>query len=750
MLMAGLVGVAAWRAGAPPRPEGAVARDSFSADRAFALLERALGQQAPHPVGTASNAQVRARLLALLEEAGYTAEVHSGFACGRGGSCAPVHNVAARLPGAGRLPGAILLTAHYDSVPAGPGASDDGINVAALIEVARILREGPPLERDVIFLLTDGEEAGLLGARAFVASDPWAADVGVVLNFEGRGSSGAALMFETHSGNAGLIDLLARAVPSAVASSAFTAVYERLPNDTDFTIYKRAGYAGLNFAHAGHLEHYHTPLDDLDHVSLDTLHHHGASALSLARALARVERLPTGGAGAVFFDVFRSGLVRWPDGLALPLALAGLVGLLMGAHSAVRRGLVGARGLAWGGAVLPGLLTVAAAGAWLFVRALEAATGWASPWTAHPAPARVAVWALTAAALLGVGSFLVRRSGGWGAWLGFWNTLALAGVVLASILPASSYAMVFPALVAAGALHASGALRVPGSAARRAVAWLLPQLALATVWLPSALSMETIFGLRLAAPLIAALLVCCWASFVPLLDGLPRPSLSRLAAVALGVAGLAAALAAWMPVVSAEHPVHASILYVEDPETRQARWRIETSGPPPPPPLSAAAQIESHVTALLPVAGRPGPVHLGEAPSHSSAGPEVETVRSQPWGDGRKLDLWVRSGRGARSVALFVPPEADLRWAEVEGQRLPEPRAPRGAGRWRRIAHEVAPPGGFEASLVLGNHAPVDIFVVDQVFELPSSARALGEARPATAVPVHAGDRWLVMTRARL
>ena len=125
-------------------------------------------------------------------------------------------------------------------------------------------------------------------------------------------------------------------------------------------------------------------------------------------------------------------------------------------------------------------------------------------------------------------------------------------------------------------------------------------------------------------------------------------------------------------------------------------------------------------------------------------------MRSQPWGDGRKLDLWVRSGRGARSVALFVPPEADLRWAEVEGQRLPEPRAPRGAGRWRRIAHEVAPPGGFEASLVLGNHAPVDIFVVDQVFELPSSARALGEARPATAVPVHAGDRWLVMTRARL
>ena len=50
--------------------------------------------------------------------------------------------------------------AHYDSVPFGPGAADDGAGVVTLLETARALKAGPPLKNDVIFLFTDGEEAG--------------------------------------------------------------------------------------------------------------------------------------------------------------------------------------------------------------------------------------------------------------------------------------------------------------------------------------------------------------------------------------------------------------------------------------------------------------------------------------------------------------------------------------------------------------------------------------------------------------
>ena len=97
----------------------------------------------------------------------------------------------------------------------------------------------------MIVLLNDGEEAGLLGARVFSEEHPWAKDVGVALNFDARGNSGPSYMFETSDGNGWLIEQLARALPHPMATSLTGAVYRIMPNDTDFTIYKRHGMPGL-------------------------------------------------------------------------------------------------------------------------------------------------------------------------------------------------------------------------------------------------------------------------------------------------------------------------------------------------------------------------------------------------------------------------------------------------------------------------------------------------------------------------
>jgi len=107
----------------------------------------------------------------------------------------------------------VALVCHHDSVPTGPGASDDGAGVAALLEAARALKAGPALQNDVILLFTDGEEAGLDGARAFAAGCPWLKDIGLVLNFEARGVSGPVFMFETSVGNGPIIREFARAAP---------------------------------------------------------------------------------------------------------------------------------------------------------------------------------------------------------------------------------------------------------------------------------------------------------------------------------------------------------------------------------------------------------------------------------------------------------------------------------------------------------------------------------------------------------
>src|SRR5207237_4744598 len=113
-----------------------------------------------------------------------------------------VQNILARLPGTNPNRKAVLILAHYDGVEAGPAAADDGAGAAALLETLRALRaQKGALTHDIIALFTDGEEAGLLGAAAFVREHPWAKDVAVVLNFEARGTSGRSFMFETGPGN---------------------------------------------------------------------------------------------------------------------------------------------------------------------------------------------------------------------------------------------------------------------------------------------------------------------------------------------------------------------------------------------------------------------------------------------------------------------------------------------------------------------------------------------------------------------
>jgi hypothetical protein len=89
-------------------------------------------------------------------------------------------NVVGILPGSDSVLGreTVIVGAHYDHLGIGPavagdsiynGADDDGSGVIATLAIARALTSGPPLKRTVLFLLTTGEEVGLLGTRWYVA-----------------------------------------------------------------------------------------------------------------------------------------------------------------------------------------------------------------------------------------------------------------------------------------------------------------------------------------------------------------------------------------------------------------------------------------------------------------------------------------------------------------------------------------------------------------------------------------------------
>src|SRR5437773_9662959 len=106
---------------------------AFSAARAERVLARILGPEKPHPVSTDENARVRGRIISELAALGLHPFVLSSFACHSPYNygvliCASVKDVIAEVkPGGGK---AVVLLAHYDSVPAGPGAADDESGVA--------------------------------------------------------------------------------------------------------------------------------------------------------------------------------------------------------------------------------------------------------------------------------------------------------------------------------------------------------------------------------------------------------------------------------------------------------------------------------------------------------------------------------------------------------------------------------------------------------------------------------------------
>lgn len=318
-----LIMLATWRSFSPPSPVGSDEPDVvFSAIRAEAILRDLLQEGQPHPVGSEMNRVVRDRIIEHFEAAGYDPEVRSGFHCNpEYGSCAEVENIVAVKPGTDGQ-NAVLLTAHYDSVWTGPGAADDGAGVSAILEIARMASDYPPFHNDVIFLLTDAEETGLIGASAFAENDPLFARVKLAVNLEARGVSGPSTLFETGDGNRRVIRAYSKSVPRPSANSLVNEIYKAMPNDTDYSVYRDKGVMGLNFAFADGVALYHSVLDDPDHLDLGSLQHHGDNAWAVVNAFGDRDLSKIGSReDAGYIDLFSATLIHYPVSIVVGLTL---------------------------------------------------------------------------------------------------------------------------------------------------------------------------------------------------------------------------------------------------------------------------------------------------------------------------------------------------------------------------------------------------------------------------------------------
>jgi hypothetical protein len=312
----------------PPRfvPENAPL-DEFSAVRAMKHLKHIAAK--PHFIGTDEHLKVRKYIIEELKHMGTQPELQiTEVYYPKSFIAATVGNIIVKLPGkeSGK---AVLLVGHYDSVENSYGASDNGAAVVTMLETLRILLNKAPFKNDIIFLFSDGEEVGLLGAKAFIDQHQLAKNIGIVLNFEASGTSGQSIMFETSADNNWIISEFSKAVPYPIANSVSYEIYRNMPNDTDLTPFKENGIKGLNFAFIDNRFDYHTGGDNINNTSVESIQHHGSYAVALAQHFGNIDLNNSEKGNAVYFNAIGNVFVHYSFIWIIPLTMLTCLVLLV-------------------------------------------------------------------------------------------------------------------------------------------------------------------------------------------------------------------------------------------------------------------------------------------------------------------------------------------------------------------------------------------------------------------------------------
>jgi hypothetical protein len=669
---------------------------------------------------------VRARLVAQLKQMGLNFVVRDQLACNelykqRGVSCARVRNVIVLLgPTKGK---ALLLNAHYDSTPVGPGAADDGIGVATLLEVARILKDRP-LRRPVILLFNEGEELGLIGARAFLA-DPLSRDVDSLVNLEARGVRGPVNMFETSRPNAAPIFIFAEAVKNPVANSLSTDVYRLLPNYTDVNSLAERGWLTLNLAPIGNETRYHSPGDDVSSLDPATLQHMGDQTLALATTLS-ANALPQAPGNRIFMDVAGRALIS----LSLTAGLALFLGLLLAVGwVAFRRG-----GLLRAGIAMVGIPMIASILSWLML-ALIGAARHGMFWRAHPMWTHLAIYATTILVALVVLTSIAGDIDRTRQRAAFWAIFLTLGGIIALIAPGGIIFFLFPPLVAFLGMVASQRSKSAEQAGSFAAI-----LVLYLTWGAMLGLLEELLNggpMWVFAPLGSLLIIPILIEARPLIVG---AGLRNSALVSAVLALLCWGAVEAVPAYSADRQQRFVIQHVSNVSDGKNWWSVLNDGAPVP-----AAADESWKRGELPFSDRPR--WLSPAPPDPAAkAPDVQLVGEVKSGDERTMTLRLVAN-GNEHVDLIAPQDSRIRSAGMEG--FVRPIDQNEAGKYY-ISCFGRSCDGAALELTIGRLQPIEFIVLGGTATLPPSAAPLLLARPRLARSQYNRDESITFATQRL
>ena len=731
-----------------PRPVEADALPRvFSAERALAHVRELA--RAPRLPGSEGHQRALTYIMSRIAALGIEPRIQATTGVGtRYPVAGRVRNIVARIPGT--LPssrGAVLLVAHWDGVGAGPAAGDDASGVAVLLETLRAIRSGPPPRHDVIALFTDSEESGLLGAAAFAREHAWANDVGVILNFEARGTHGPSLMFETGPANYDVVGVL-RKVRGARATSLSTAVYRQLPNDTDLSELAALDRPAMNFGFIGGVERYHTSEDDVEHLSAGSVQHHGNQALALTRSFTNAQTPRRSARGdAVFFDLPLIGIVLYPESWALSFALLALAVSIAALVLVARR-----RGSDYLVAGLGALIlmmslaiaALAAAGVAAVLDRIHAVLPWGGTpqWRGiYAGGIALLAIALVALAIAIAGRGMREReraleSGGLVA-------MALAAAYVTIVMPGVSFLLVWPVFAAAASLIVT----VVAPRAAQIVRWAATAV-IVFMLVPTAYLMVCVaLGLDSLGAGVLALLAAfgCWL----ILPHLTRMSGRRWRVPVVASAASLACIATGVFTVrtDAARPAGAAFVYAADSvgawlaggaTNGWARAWLERE-------LHARGDSTRAIDAPAWLARSFASRRIVPAAVAPVVAPTATVERDSAAADARIVTLRVRAP-GARSVQLSAEPGV-VQWSRVDDREVRTDRYRARPQRW--TLEYVAPSdSGFILTLAMRPGAEHALSLIARHVGFPPDIRF--PMRPVGIILIGAGDATHVHRLIRL
>jgi hypothetical protein len=746
VVLAGLIVVGLAHLRPPPVVSKDAPRSEFSAERAMDELGEIATES--RAIGTPGHDVARDYLIGRIEELGLmpevqTVPVHVRFPGSPGFSAGVVNNVVVRLRGEENT-GAIVVNAHYDSGTTGPGASDCGSCVVTALESMRAMVNSPPLRNDVIFVFSDGEENGDLGAAAFVREHRWASDVRLAINYEAQGSGGPAILYATSEQDGWLVSEFLRVSPHVSAYSLIGAISELYPAgqlECDLAEYMKGGVQGLGFVYTSDTVDYHTVRDNLARIDPRSVQQEGDYTVAFLRHFGNLDISdPPRWQNRVFFTAWPGHVLHYPYGWVIPLAILitalGLALILFG----MRRGKLEPKPLAAAtGALAVGALVimVATVFVWFAIKRLNPVYDVVLIGHYQTRLYTAAFIMLDISMVAGL-HVLTRR---WGTG----HLSAAAFVVWLPLLwlltvatPGLSYIATWPLLFALGPLvwtvvrrpHGWGFLGVLVVAAVPAIV-LLPGTLYQTIGLlnrfEGATGLPLLGGLALFVVPVLLLLL----PHFEMLAG-SRGEQRHVIGVALGV--LAVSLIAWCNLTvgydeARPRPDH--VAYLLDADRAEARWVsfdrhlddwTEQF-------FGSDAVRASHQT---PTWGT-FEAFTADARVVDLPAPEVVLVGNEVVDGRRLLSLRFASPRGASEMRVRIDASAPITRASLDARELAlEEYGPARTGVLR-FNYVNVPAEGFPLELAIASTGEVKAIVEDSTLGLPAELNP--PARPSDTMP---------------